>query len=65
MLRGERVQYDGEVVQFGGGRLNFPARADVPILVASRGNLVLQMAGRYADGVMIATYATPPAWRTR
>ena len=29
-------------------------------VVASRGNLVLQMAGRYADGVMIATYATPP-----
>jgi 5,10-methylenetetrahydromethanopterin reductase len=60
LLRGERVQYDGEVVRFGGGRLNFPARADLPILVASRGNLVLQTAGRYADGVMIATYATPP-----
>jgi 5,10-methylenetetrahydromethanopterin reductase len=59
MLRGERVTYEGEVVRFGGGRLSFPARPDVPIHVASRGNLVLEMAGRYADGVMIATYATP------
>src|SRR3954453_9924222 len=60
MLRGKRVQYDGEVVRFGGGRLKFPARAALPILVASRGNLVLQMAARYADGVMIATNATQP-----
>ena len=59
MLRGDRVHYEGEVVRFGGGRLNFPARPDIPIYVATRGNLVLQMAGRYADGVMIATYATP------
>ena len=28
-------------------------------MVATRGNLVLRMAGEYADGVMIATYATP------
>jgi 5,10-methylenetetrahydromethanopterin reductase len=59
MLRGERVDYAGEVVRFGGGRLNFPARPDIPIVVATRGNLVLRIAGEHADGVMIATYATP------
>ena len=53
------MDYEGEVVRFGGGRLNFPARPDIPIVVATRGNLVLRMAGEHADGVMIATYATP------
>ena len=63
MLRGERVHLDGEIIRFLGGRLNFPARPDLPIYVATRGNLVLRMAGEMADGVMIATYATPPGVR--
>jgi probable F420-dependent oxidoreductase len=63
LLRGERVHLDGEIVRFLGGQLNFPARPDLPIYVSSRGNLVLRMAGEMADGVMIATYATPPGVR--
>jgi 5,10-methylenetetrahydromethanopterin reductase len=59
LLRGERVHLEGEVVRFLGGQLHFPARPDLPIYVSSRGNLVLRMAGEMADGVMIATYATP------
>jgi 5,10-methylenetetrahydromethanopterin reductase len=59
LLRGERVALDGEVVRFRQGQLSFPSRADLPIYVASRGNLVLSMAGELADGVMIATYAEP------
>lgn len=60
MWSGERTWLEGEVIRFRGGRLGFPARRDIPIYVASRGNLVLQTAGEVADGVMIATYATPP-----
>ena len=42
------------------GRLNVvPQRSNIPIVVATRGNLVLQIAGEVADGVMIATYAEP------
>ena len=64
MLRGDRVHLEGEHVKFFGGSLTFtPIRADVPIYVASRGNRVLEMAGEVADGVMIATYATPPGVR--
>jgi 5,10-methylenetetrahydromethanopterin reductase len=59
-LAGERVHLDGEMIRFLGGRLHFPPRPGIPVYVASRGNLVLRMAGEVADGVMIATYATPP-----
>jgi 5,10-methylenetetrahydromethanopterin reductase len=59
LLRGDGSPFEGEVVHFGGGELHFPARPDLPIYVASRGNLVLSIAGEHADGVMIATFATP------
>ncbi len=58
LLAGERVDFEGEIVRFH-GQLSFPARADLPIYVASRGNLVLSTAGEVADGVMIATFAEP------
>jgi 5,10-methylenetetrahydromethanopterin reductase len=40
------------------GFLSFSARPDIPIIIGSRGDRVLQLAGRIADGVMIATYAS-------
>ncbi len=60
---GETVDFKGEVVQIRNGRLNFEVRSDIPIMVATRGNLVLQTAGRIADQVMIATYAEPTGLR--
>lgn len=63
LLRGERVDFEGQVIQVRGAQLAFPARADLPIYVASRGNLVLRMAGEVADGVMVASYATPTGLR--
>lgn len=59
LLRGEYVNFDGEVIRFDGARLSFQANPDIPIYVASRGDLTLKMGGEVADGVMIATYATP------
>ncbi len=59
LLNGETVDFQGEVIQFHNGRLNFETRANIPIVVATRGNLVLQTAGEVADAVMIATYAEP------
>jgi len=57
---GQTVNFKGEVIQCNNGRLNVPPRrSDIPVIVASRGNLVLQAAGEVADGVMIATYAEP------
>jgi len=59
LLAGEVVSYAGEIITFRNGRLNFKARTDIPIIVASRGDRVLQVAGEVADGAMIATYAEP------
>ena len=59
LWRGETVDYEGEVISCKNGRLNFEARADIPIVVATRGDLVLQVAGEVADMVMVATYAEP------
>ncbi|HZD10346.1 MAG TPA: LLM class flavin-dependent oxidoreductase [Candidatus Binatia bacterium] len=57
---GETVDFQGEVIEVNNGRLNVtPPRTDIPIIIATRGNLVLQTAGEIADGVMIATYAEP------
>lgn len=63
LWRGETVDYHGEVLRCHKGRLNFEARADIPITVATRGNLVLQTGGEVADAVMIATYAEPVGLR--
>lgn len=56
---GETVTFDGEVVKTDGARLGFPARPDIPIYIASRGDRMFRLAGRIADGAMISTYATP------
>ncbi len=57
---GETVDFQGQIIQCRNGLLNVrPERSDIPIVVATRGNLVLQTAGEVADGVMIATYAEP------
>ena len=63
LWHGDKVDYHGDVIQCSNGRLNFKARADIPVVVATRGNLVLQTAGEIADSVMIATYAEPVGLR--
>jgi 5,10-methylenetetrahydromethanopterin reductase len=59
LLKGETVTFHSEITDVDDTQLHFETRADIPIWVASRGNKMLKMAGREADGVMIATYATP------
>jgi 5,10-methylenetetrahydromethanopterin reductase len=56
---GETVTFAGEVIQVKEARLGFPARPDIPIFIAARGNRMFRLAGRLADGAMISTYATP------
>jgi 5,10-methylenetetrahydromethanopterin reductase len=59
LWRGETVNYEGEVISFKNGRLNFKAHRNIPIAIATRGDYVLRVAGEIADIVMIATYAEP------
>lgn len=64
LLAGATVDYQGELTTARGIYLHALAtRPDLPIVVASRGDRVLQVAGAVADGAMIATYATPQGLR--
>jgi len=57
---GERVTYEGEVMRFLGGQLDFaldPALTPT-IWVATRGVHVLRMSGEVADGVILGSFAT-------
>jgi 5,10-methylenetetrahydromethanopterin reductase len=60
---GETVSFAGEIIRTKEARLGFAARPDIPIFVASRGDRMLRLAGRVADGAMISTYATPEGIR--
>jgi 5,10-methylenetetrahydromethanopterin reductase len=60
LLRGETVDYRGEVVAFAHGRLSFgPVRSDMPIYVASNGALGQRVAAELADGVIMEACASP------
>jgi len=51
LLRGESVNFHGDVVSFNNGKLSFkPVRADIPIHVASNGPLGQRVTGGAADG---------------
>ena len=59
LWRGETVNFEGEVIKCQNGRLNIPAQRAIPVIVATRGDKILQVGGEVADGVMISTYAEP------
>ncbi|MBX3030930.1 MAG: LLM class flavin-dependent oxidoreductase [Chloroflexi bacterium] len=64
LLAGRTVDLVGETTVARGVSLHgLSPRPDIPIIVASRGDRVLQAAGAVADGAMIATYATPEGLR--
>jgi 5,10-methylenetetrahydromethanopterin reductase len=58
LLAGERVTLDGEVVHFVDGALDMPGRADLPIVVATNGPKMLELAGEIADGVVVQGLAS-------
>jgi len=54
LLRGEKVNYQGEVIRFTEGKLSFaPVRPEIPIVVASNGPLGQKTAGAVADGAIM------------
>jgi 5,10-methylenetetrahydromethanopterin reductase len=65
LLRGETVDFHGEVVNFNQGKLSFtPVRANIPIYVASNGPLGHQAAGAVADGAIMEACASVEEVRT-
>lgn len=59
LLAGETVSLTGKVFTAEQAKLQFQARSDIPIVLATRGNRMLELGGRHADQVMIATFAQP------
>ena len=59
MWAGKPATVDGRVVSVRSGVLGFKARSDIRIVIATRGPAMFRLAGRVADGAMIATMATP------
>jgi 5,10-methylenetetrahydromethanopterin reductase len=59
VLAGEEVTYAGEIVSAHRARLEFRLQRPPMLWVASRGDVTLRTAGEYADGVIMATYASP------
>ena len=59
LLRGESLDYHGEVIECHQGRLSFePTRSAVPIYVASNGPLGQRVAGAVADGAIMEACAS-------
>src|SRR6516162_1741739 len=59
LLRGETVDYRGEVIAFNHGRLSFaPLRPDMPIYAASNCPLGQRAAAELADGVIMEACAS-------
>jgi 5,10-methylenetetrahydromethanopterin reductase len=63
LLAGNEVEYRGELVRFGRGALEFATRRDIPVVIVARGPKILELGGRFADGVMVASMASPAAVR--
>src|SRR5262249_2624994 len=60
-LAGERVTYHGDIVRIEDGKLDFrPARANVPIYVASQHPVGCRAAGRVADGAIMQGCVAEP-----
>lgn len=63
LLAGDAVQLEGEVNRLRGAHLEFQKGAAIPILVASTGPQMLQLAGAIGDGVVLSTGLTLAATR--
>jgi 5,10-methylenetetrahydromethanopterin reductase len=58
LFSGETVNFDGRLYKLTNAQLRFDVRPDIPILIASRSPLNLELAGEIADGAIIATYVS-------
>lgn len=59
LLKGERVNFDGEQVHLSECELLFPPTQAPPVSLGVRGQKSLQLAGRSADGTILAEFASP------
>jgi 5,10-methylenetetrahydromethanopterin reductase len=60
LLAGEKVSYQGKVIQVRDCELGFTPLGQVPIIVGSNGQLIIRVAGEVADGVMSSSVLVQP-----
>lgn len=58
LLSGDVVNFDGKLFKLTGAQLRFDIRPDIPIFIATRSPMNLELAGEIADGAVIATYVS-------
>ena len=58
LLRGEEVTFKGKMFQVTKARMNLECRRDIPMFIASRSPMNLELAGEMADGALLASYAS-------
>jgi 5,10-methylenetetrahydromethanopterin reductase len=58
LLRGEEVTHAGAAFQLHKVRLDYRARADIPIFMAGRGERSLRACGEIADGLIVSNMCT-------
>lgn len=63
LVNGGKLNRDGEFVRLDEVELEFPPRVPPPILIGTTGPKGLAIAGRAADGIVIAEVASPDAVR--
>lgn len=63
LIAGREVTLAGKVISLTGAKLSFkPIRAQIPIYFATHGAQITRLAGRVADGVLIANTLDPKAF---
>jgi 5,10-methylenetetrahydromethanopterin reductase len=60
LLRGDEVSHAGAVFNVQKVKLDYHARADIPIFMAGRGTQSLQACGALADGLLVSNMCTTP-----
>jgi 5,10-methylenetetrahydromethanopterin reductase len=58
LLRGEEVSHAGAAFQINKVKLDYRARADIPIFMAGRGDRSLRACGELADGLIVSNMCT-------
>jgi 5,10-methylenetetrahydromethanopterin reductase len=60
LIRGDAVDYEGEVFKLRDAKLLFtPIRKSLPIVIAGRGPQMLRLAGKMVDGVLFGSIPAP------
>lgn len=58
IFRGEKVNFEGQLVKIGGFRLDLPIDSPPPIYIGAQGSRMLRLGGEIADG-LIVNFVTP------